>query len=233
MGVVQKIKFFLINILRIYRGTRAIADRECPICGYIGKFGVQMRPLLVDAICAKCGSSGRHRHFFLLVSKDIVRLKEPIFHFAAESCLSNFFTKRFRSYRRVGLLGPDLVIDIEDINVDAGSLGSVIAHQVLEHVNDGKALVQIRNALKAGGMFCFTTPIIESWQETFEDHGVRDSRERILFFGQSDHLRYYGRDIRQKLLSLGFIVTEFVASEPEVSRFALERGETIFVCYKP
>lgn len=229
---IPKIRFFLLNTLRRYRGTRVISIRECPICGYTGYFGVQMRPLLVDAICPSCGSSGRHRQFFYLMKSNQITLPEPIFHFAAESCLSQYLTQRFQKYYKVGLSGPDLFLNVEKMEVESGSVGTIIAHQVLEHVNDEKAIGEIWRALKLGGVFCFTTPIIESWEITYENPNIQSHKDRTLHFGQYDHVRFYGHDIRQKLKSYGFEVLEFTALEPLVSRYALERGETVFVCMK-
>ena len=53
--------------------------------------------------------------------------------------------------------------------------------------------------------------------------------ERLLHFEQSDHVRYYGADIRDRIRAAGFALGEFTAVEPFVSRHSLWRGEKIFV----
>ncbi len=57
--------------------------------------------------------------------------------------------------------------------------------------------------------------------------------DRNLHFGQPDHVRYYGYDVRNRIRSVGFELTEFTAQEPEVTRLALARGEKIFIARKP
>lgn len=232
MHRVAELKFDIINFLRRYRGTKPIANRECLICGYKGRFGVQMQPITVDSICPGCGSAGRHRFFHFLLKQMEIGLEEPIIHFAAEPCLAKYLSKNFSEYFQVGLAGPDLEIDIETIDLQSGSIGSVIAHQVLEHVNDELALQEIWRILKPGGSFIFTTPVVENWTSTYENSNLTDPKSRLLFFGQHDHVRMYGRDIRDRIKRAGFSVNEHVASEPFISKFSFERGETLFVCKK-
>ena len=55
----------------------------------------------------------------------------------------------------------------------------------------------------------------------------------LIHFGQENHVRYYGADVRDRIRAAGFGLKEFVASEPDVSRYGLLRGETIFVASKP
>jgi hypothetical protein len=76
-------------------------------------------------------------------------------------------------------------------------------------------------------------PIVEGWRETFEDATKSLPDERLLYFGQHDHVRFFGNDARQRLAAPGFTVEEFTAVEPYVSRHGLARGEKIFLCRKP
>jgi len=161
-----------------------------------------------------------------------LEIQEPILHFAAEPCLSKVFNRDFNDYKQVGLQGPDLKLDIENISVDSESIGTVIAHHVLEHVNDRKALAEIWRILKVGGFFYFSVPIVANWENTFEDLGCSDKSQRQLYFGQHDHLRIYGRDIFDRANAAGFTVREFIATEPTVSKYGIERGDTIFICTK-
>ena len=225
-------QFQLLNLSRRLRGTKSQFVRSCPICGHVGRFGVQMLPILVDSICPKCKSSGRHRQFYSLIQSGKLKLDEPIIHFAAESCLSQLFQMEFNQYSRVGLQGPDLVLNIEKICLNSESVSTVIAHQVLEHVDDVKALSEIWRILRRGGVFCFSTPVVDNWSTTLEDLQVSDEDSRLLFFGQKDHVRFYGRDLLERVKRVGFTIQEFVATEPEVSTFGLQRGESIFVCLK-
>jgi hypothetical protein len=78
------------------------------------------------------------------------------------------------------------------------------------------------------------TPVIEGWQETFEDPSKQKTTdERVLYFNQHDHLRFFGSDLRSRLARAGFEIDEYTAVEPDVSRYGLIRGEKVFLCRKP
>ena len=57
--------------------------------------------------------------------------------------------------------------------------------------------------------------------------------QRRLHYGDPNHLRFYGRDVRGRIRAAGFDLAEYVAVEPDVSTHALHRGERIFVGLKP
>jgi len=46
-------------------------------------------------------------------------------------------------------------------------------------------------------------PIEEGWEVTYENPKVVSPRQRLLHFGQEDHVRFYGRDIRNRLTAAG------------------------------
>ncbi|MFT6451881.1 MAG: hypothetical protein ACJA06_001368, partial [Halocynthiibacter sp.] len=56
---------------------------------------------------------------------------------------------------------------------------------------------------------------------------------RTLHFGQLDHVRMFGRDIRDRIIAAGFELREYVATEPDVHIYGLMRGETIFIATRP
>ena len=78
----------------------------------------------------------------------------------------------------------------------------------------------------------FMIPIIEGWANTYENTEVRTERERELHFGQFDHVRYYGADVRNRARKAGFGLTEFTAEAEDCVRHALLRGEKVFVATK-
>ena len=65
--------------------------------------------------------------------------------------------------------------------------------------------------------------------EPYENPAVTTPEERLLHFEQSDHVRYYGADIRDRIRAAGFALGEFTAVEPFVSRHSLWRGGRRFV----
>ena len=52
-------------------------------------------------------------------------------------------------------------------------------------------------------------------------------------YGQSDHVRYYGADVRDRIRAAGFKLDEFTAEGEDVLTYGLARGEKVFVATKP
>jgi SAM-dependent methyltransferase len=104
---------------------------------------------------------------------------------------------------------------------------------VLEHVDDRAAVAELHRVVRPGGLLIAMFPIVEGWDDTYEDSSKATASERLLYFGQHDHARYFGRDARVRLAAPGFVVEEFTATEPNVSRYGLTRGEKVFICRRP
>lgn len=224
----------VLEVRRIYLTTRPLHERTCPLCGFQGKFGVKGRPPRLDARCMRCGSLERHRLFWLWFRGDSSLLPEPILHFAPEPILVDRFRQIYRQYRTADLYeNADLKLDIEDIRLESGSINTVICNHVLEHVDDGAALSEIYRVLSNGGVMVCSVPIIEGWDVTYENDEATSPRDRELHFGQNDHIRYYGRDFRDRLQKAGFAkIDEITAEGPDVIQYGLVRGEKLFVCRK-
>ena len=108
----------------------------------------------------------------------------------------------------------------------------VIANHVLEHVNDRAALAELCRVLRPGGLAVLTAPVVEGWDRTDEDPAL-DTEARAIRYGDPDHRRLYGRDIRERIRAAGFALSEFAAVEPDVSTHALHRGERLFLAERP
>lgn len=213
----------------------AIHHFSCPMCRYHGvflPFGLPIRP---SAKCPQCGSLERHRHFFLWFARnaDAVANKR-IVHFAPEPAIRKLLQPPASHYIS-GDLAPgagDRVLDIEALDLPDGSADMVFCSHVLEHVHDGKALHEIHRVLSPGGLAIILVPIIEGWKETYENEAIATPEERDLHFGQDDHIRYFGADIRDRIKRAGFELSEFPAVEPDVHTYSLLRGDTIFLARK-
>jgi SAM-dependent methyltransferase len=211
--------------------------RECPLCGFKGFFYGYGSPLRFDAACPSCRALERHRQHFLLVQCEPQWIDGArLLHFAPEPCFVEDYARRAVTYVRADYFpGPEEVrVDIQKMQFDDNSFDTIICHQIMEHVPDDRAAMhELYRVARPGGMVLLSTPIIEAWQTTYENPGATDSQARELYFGQNDHVRFYGRNFRELVASVGFEITEDVASEPDVSRYALQRGHVIFVCTKP
>jgi SAM-dependent methyltransferase len=222
-----------------FRDVRGRYPRECSICGYKGLFWAKGRqPVVIDGQCPSCRSVGRHRQHQLLVLRHPEWLDGcTVLHFAPEPCFAERYAAQLArtggTYVRADYMpkNDEVVIDLQDIAFPDAKFDTVIVHNVLEHVpDDARALREIRRVLKPGGRALLSVPLFEAWDETYEDPAIDSEAGRDLHFNQKDHLRLYGRDFRDRLDRAGFDFTTYVAKEPEVSRYGLERGETIFIC---
>jgi predicted SAM-dependent methyltransferase len=105
----------------------------------------------------------------------------------------------------------------------------VLCSHVLEHVDDAKALKEIHRVLRPGGIALIMLPLIEGWERTYENPQIMRPGERALHFGQGDHLRAYGRDVRERIRSAGFALNEFTAEGSDVAKHGLLAGEKLFI----
>lgn len=217
---------------RDYWGTQ---PRECNLCGYRGKFRTFGSPGRADARCPQCGSVERHRLLGLFAEEDRTFEGRDVLHFAPEPSVSALIRGQRPSSYDVSDFGNDatLNLNLEDIRLPDCSYDVVVASHVMEHVDDSKAMREVYRILRPSGVALVMVPIIEGWQTTYENGAVKTPIQRTVHFGQFDHVRYYGADIRQRLQDAGFTLTEITATEPDVFRYGLQRGEKIFVCQRP
>ena len=70
---------------------------------------------------------------------------------------------------------------------------------------------------------------------TYEDVAVTEPSERLRLFGEEDHVRFYGLDLRDRLEAAGFSVELDRADDlprDDCRRFGLRRDEHLFLCRK-
>jgi len=219
----------LINLSR--------ADKhKCNLCGYEGRFWPFGNPPRRGATCGGCGSQERHRliGLWLAANPELVE-GAKILHFAPEATLVHSLSAYSSCYRTADL-DPnvaDTVLDIEQIDLPSDSVDVVVCSHVLEHVDDAKALREIRRILTRGGRALLMFPIVEGWDRSYENEDITSPADRAKHFGQDDHVRMFGRDVRQRITDASLDLTEFTAEEPDVSQYGLTRGEKVFVAVKP
>lgn len=209
--------------------------RKCPLCDYHGKFLGYGYPYVCDVYCPQCGSLERHRLLYLADQTNNFFFRKSVLHFAPEDTVRNFVKQREpKSYVTADLFaeGVDRKENIEALKIDDRSFDVVLCLHVLEHVDDHAAISELFRVIKPNGLLIAMFPIVEGWQATYESTASGPD-ERLLYFGQHDHVRVFGNDARQRLAAPGFVVEEYTAVEPFVSRHGLTRGEKIFLCRKP
>ena len=222
----------------------------CPVCEIpilqwvpfgrgVGDGQIRVEPEL--RLCPNCGSFERTRHFVLWLKKFKTLEGTPRFlHFAPE----RVFTEKLREALGTNYVTNDLFMENVDRHEDitAMSFGDdsfdfIYCSNVLEHVeDDANAMKELYRVLAPGGTAIIQVPI--EGETTYEDPAITDPVERTKHFGQEDHVRYYGRDIQERLSSAGFQVREFTMldelklSEKDIVRMNLDKEELIYECTK-
>jgi SAM-dependent methyltransferase len=230
-AAVRTLKYLRKSGLRLF-GARH--PRHCTICGHVGRFYSYGFPLAVDCSCPSCLSLERHRALAICANEEPLFEGKDILHFAPEPGLAAFIRRKgVRSYKTCDLFRTDVDfrVDICAIALPDQSFDVVVCVHVLEHVpDDRKAMAELRRILRPSGMAVVMVPMEEGLDETYENPAIVSRRDRLIHFGQEDHVRYYGRDIRDRLRAAKFSIREWVSKEPYVIRHGLRRGERVFLC---
>ena len=160
-------------------------------------------------------------------------------HFAPEKGLS----ARFKSSVYIEYISADLYdqsaavkMDISQIQFSDQTFDVIYCSHVLEHVaDDRKAMAELIRVLKTGGWALILVPITHG--QTLEDSSISKFQDRERLFGQFDHVRSYGVDFSNRLITAGFevrkIQTGDVVEPEEISYMGLLEDETLFLCRKP
>jgi SAM-dependent methyltransferase len=169
--------------------------------------------------------------------------KIKLLHFAPEK----FFFELFSANSNIEYYPCDLFpeiynnsvikMDITNITFEEGSFDAILCNHVLEHIpEDHVAMAELYRVLKHGGWGIFQVPIDYSREKTYEDFSITDPKEREKAFGQNDHVRWYGRDYKDRLAHAKFNVTEddYVTrfSQEEIFKYGLFKWEFIYHCKK-
>ena len=179
----------------------------------------------------------------ILNSLRIMRRGMKILHFAPEP----IFYQRFSSIPNVDYWSVDLnpkafgvrkVVDITNIPFDDNTFDLIMATHVLEHIpDDKKAMSELYRVLKpAVGVALLTVPIKDSLFTTLENPEYNTPELRTKYYGQSDHVRYYGLDYPDRLRAAKFSVDEItldrILNDDDFKKFGMFKGEKFHVCRK-
>tara|TARA_B100000767_G_scaffold275765_1_gene315248 strand:- start:3549 stop:4304 length:756 start_codon:yes stop_codon:yes gene_type:complete len=195
-----------------------------------------------NALCPGTLSLERHRLLWLYLERETSFLDDSIkvLHVAPEQV----FYKKFKSfshwdYTTTDLFSPlaDVKADLCDLPFKSNTYDLILCNHVLEHIpNDEKAIKEIYRILKPGGTAILQVPLDKNRNTTFEENSIVDPKERAKIFGQYDHVRIYGKDYYDRLISTGFEATavDFIntLSENEQEKFGLPKDERIPVVKK-
>jgi methyltransferase family protein len=212
--------------------------RECPCCG--GRFRRMSRRRIsgFGGLCPRCRSHPRHRASALLLAHGALSGRR-LLHFAPEPLFDPVFA-RLPGIERVTAdlhVPANLRLDITDMDLPDGSFDLIICSHVLEHVaEDRTAMAELRRVLAPGGLCLVLTPYRPD-RPTYEDPSITTPLERMVAFGQQDHVRIYGNDLPDRLRGAGFEVEDRTPPElfdrETVERCELDSDEHLFLCRAP
>ncbi|AFY82280.1 class I SAM-dependent methyltransferase [Oscillatoria acuminata] len=212
----------------------------CPLCdtGYKLFLSAGVIPRK-NARCPGCNSLERHRLLWLVLetlweSKQIAK-GGFLLHVAPEFSLAKKLKKSYE-YLSVDLDGNLAMqsMDITDINLPDETFDAIIANHVMEHiVNDFKALQELYRVLKPGGWASIQVPL--RGEITQEDFSITDPKQREKLYGQSDHVRQYGYDFKERLTNVGFKVLVFKKESFDsktIEKISVECENEVWICRK-
>ena len=230
--------FYIISFF--YRGDKV----TCPVCdSSFSSFFPYGRQVRENALCTKCLSLERHRllYIFLRDIKKTINKNVRVLHIAPEICLIKKFEKiKNFEYITADLDSPlaDIKMDIHNMPFNDNDFDIVICNHVLEHVEDDIiALKEIRRILKKNGygivMIPFYYPIPEI---TLEDSTITKPAEREKIFGQSDHVRKYGKDFKKRFelsgMKIEVIRPDKILSSSNLSNYGIKNSDLIISVMK-
>jgi SAM-dependent methyltransferase len=212
--------------------------RECPCCG--GHFKRMSRRRLAGfaGLCPRCRSHPRHRAIALLLERGDLPGRR-LLHFAPEPVFDSIFA-RLPEIERVtaDLYAPaDLRLDITGMDLPDSCFDLIFCSHVLEHVpGDRAAISELHRVLAPGGL-CLVLAPYRPDRLTYEDPAITKPLDRMVAFGQHDHVRIYGADLVDRLRDAGFNVEDRTPvdmfGEATVDRCELDPDEHLFLCRVP
>jgi glycosyltransferase involved in cell wall biosynthesis len=196
------------------------------------------------ALCPVCFSHDRERLYRIYLEQEEDLNKGPvrILHVAPEHNLRDWLTKHETvSYTCGDLYPTDETIDrldITAIHYDEGSFDIILCSHVLEHVPDDlKAMQELYRVMKPGGWGILQVPLALNLEETYEDFSIVSPEERLIAFGQEDHVRVYAKDYTDRLKKCGFVIEVFNYAERhsivEAKRIGLSSTDNLYIVKKP
>jgi SAM-dependent methyltransferase len=211
--------------------------KECPCCeGHFKSMGSR-RIVSWGGVCPRCGSFTRQRAMALLFENGTLP-SGKLLHFAPEPFLDPLFDRlKAKGVDRVTadlFIPADLKLDITDMDLADDSFDAIICSHVLEHVPDDKAAMsEMKRVLKPGGTLLALFPFRPD-QQTYEDAAVTSPFDRMMAFGQHDHVRFYGADVLDRLRGAGFDVEDKTGADlfdaAAIDRYSLDPTEHFFIC---
>lgn len=212
-----------------YRGNR----HRCNICGYGLRAFVELND--EERLCPRCGSLSRARRLFIILENEM-NSGERVLHFSPPGAIRRAYESRsdiqYITTDYAGEFAADKCIDITDIDESENTYDKIICYHILEHIEeDRKAMTELLRILKPGGSCFIQTPFSE---KIYEDQSIISPEERLIQFGQEDHVRVYSVEgLQHRLTEQGFSVEVLLMNGDTDDYYGLRPGEYVLKARKP
>jgi len=221
---------FRFLLYQFYKGTAF----QCNICNKKLRKFIQTEG--GDRLCPACGGLSRTRRLFHILNTGFLNKGISILDFSPSRCLYRILKNppniQYISSDLSGDFLSDFQYDITDIEVENDTYDLIICYHVLEHIaNDSQAMKEMFRVLKKGGTCLIQTPFKEG--DIYEDPAVIKEQEKLIHFGQRDHVRIYSAEgLKDRLVQCGFQVTIKHFTESESNTFGFKTQECVLICIK-
>lgn len=205
---------------------------QCNICNFKMSHFIKLKN--DDKLCPKCGSLARTRRLWNLLENKIQG--KIILHFSPSPSIKT----KMESLDNIKYVTSDYAgefeaakrLNIESINEPSDSYDLVICYHILEHIeNDIRAMKELNRIIKPKGKCIIQTPFKTG--EIYENEEVKTDEERLIHFGQKDHLRIYSVEgLINRLESVGF-QTELKEYQAINNNYGYNINEKVIVAEKP
>lgn len=190
-----------------------------------------------DKLCPLCGSLGRHRRLWHIISQNLeIKKNDRILDFSPSKALLRKLKPQYAHYLSTDFLPNPIVnrrYDITSLPEPSNSFDWILCYHVLEHIEDDfKAFKELFRVLKKNGSVLIQTPFKDG--EIYENPLIASKKERLVHFGQEDHVRIYSvNGLEKRLKSVGFKVKilEYIEEKMNINGFKMKEFVLIATKY--
>jgi SAM-dependent methyltransferase len=189
-----------------------------------------------DLVCPNCGSLNRDRKLWHIINENYLPNANTILDFSPSRC----FNRKMKSLKNINYFSTDLSgnfladykYDITKIDCETEKFDLIICYHILEHIiEDLKAMKELHRVLKKNGVLVIQTPFKDG--EIYEDSLIKSENDRLLHFGQEDHVRIYSKTgLKTRLESISFEVNVINFKEKNNNTNGFLELETVLICSK-
>lgn len=205
----KKMRYQLEPVLRSsYSIFKKGKNHLCVICNFESSSFERLQNN--DLLCPKCGSLARDRRLWQILNEKYSKPNISVLDFSPSRTLYRNWKKevdlKYISSDLSDNFIADVAYDITNIPQEKEQFDLIICYHILEHViDDAKAISELHRVLKPNGTVILQTPFKEG--AMYEDYTITSEADRLVHFGQIDHVRYYNVDgLKKRLENAGLKV---------------------------